>query len=130
MAALSRVTTGILLLLAALTELTTASESVGLIRRTSTPLTRRSSTFPNSLEGSFCESRTISSYPNSLAFFTAPSFNVTKKGLFCVDTTRPIFSPAAEAAEETATSRAATPKTFRNFFIYTTPYLFVRLFVY
>ncbi len=96
----SKVITGISFAFAALIAFPTASESVGLIKMTFTPWVNRSSIFESSKAASFCESNTTNSKPNSLAFASAPSFNVTKNGLLSVDTIKPILplSPAASVS--------------------------------
>ena len=85
----SSVNTGMPASLAFWIEGTIASASVGLISRALTPRWIRSSMLVASLAGSSCASTTISWTPFSLAANSAPSFNVTKKGLLSADSDRP-----------------------------------------
>ena len=78
------------LALAASTAPVTASESTGLTIRTETPLLTRSSMSEVCLVTSSPASTTLRLTPAASAAFFAPSTRVTKKGLFWVETDRPM----------------------------------------
>ena len=90
-ATLSTVITGKFELFAIITDAIAESESTGFKSTISTSLTVKSSMFDTSFAGSFWESKTTTSYPNSFALFSIPDFKSTKNGLFNVDTIKPIF---------------------------------------
>ena len=90
---------------------TIASASVGLTRITSTPCWMRSSMLVASIVESSWESTTTSVTPAAPAAASAPSFNVTKKGLLSVDRDSPKVTPSASGAAEGAHAVITKPRT-------------------
>ncbi len=107
----SIVNTGMPASLAFWIEGTIASASVGLTSSASTPFWIRSSTLVASLAGSSCASTTISSTPAFPAASSAPSFNVTKNGLFNVDSDSPNVTPSASGGASAAGDGASVAGT-------------------
>ena len=94
----SMVITGILASLAATTELPIAAESTGLTIRTLTPCSIRSETSLACLAGSFCASTILTSTPCLAASALTLSAILTKNGLFCVETEKPMVIFLSEDA--------------------------------
>ena len=104
----SIVNTGIPAALAFSIDGTIASASVGLTRIASTPCWIKSSMLVASVAGSSCESTMTRVTPADEAAASAPSFKVTKNGLFRVDRDRPrVYSSASATGSATDSSSTA-----------------------
>ena len=86
----------------------TASESTGLTIRTEMPEATRSSMSEVCFAASSPASATVSFTPAASAAFCAPSTRVTKKGLFWVETARPMEPSPTTAVASSSSAKVST----------------------